>query len=257
MLEQEAFVLGYQAYIWGYPYVKTLLLKNEATHPQSRNYAPVNAFRYYDELAKPGFHDFTPTVEALMNVGWMDLSQGPIVLDVPKVADRYWSVVASDAGGAGTGVTSTVNLTAVNDAPALNANGSSPTFTEDGSAVTLFGSANAIPQETGQTLTGLTLTVTNVSDTTERLGVDGAAEYIAKHHLTGWYWRVVQEGSASPDDALELHTRYPDSYSLLEAMTLWAEHRPDLGRLGKLAQSKGIATHWQGKILQRLDYLSK
>ena len=91
----------------------------------------------------------------------------------------------------------------------------------------------------------------------ERLGVDGAAEYIAKHHLTGWYWRVVQEGSASPDDALELHTRYPDSYSLLEAMTLWAEHRPDLGRLGKLAQSKGMATHWQGKIQQRLDYLSK
>ena len=102
MLEQEAFVLGYQAYIWGYPYVKTLLLKNEATHPLSRNYAPVNAFRYYDELAKPGFHDFTPTVEALMNVGWMDLSQGPIVLDVPQVADRYWSVVAIDAGGSTT-----------------------------------------------------------------------------------------------------------------------------------------------------------
>jgi hypothetical protein len=102
MLEQEAFALGYQAYIWGYPYVKTLLLKNEATHPQSRNYAPVNQFRYYDELAKPGFHDFTPTVEALMNVGWMDLSQGPIVLDVPQVADRYWSVVANDAGGSTT-----------------------------------------------------------------------------------------------------------------------------------------------------------
>ena len=79
LLEQEAFALGYQAYIWGYPYVKTLLLKNEATHPESRNYAPVNQFRYYDELAKPGFHDFTPTVEALMNVGWMDLSLGLVL----------------------------------------------------------------------------------------------------------------------------------------------------------------------------------
>lgn len=99
LLEQEAFVIGYQAYLWGYPYVKTLLLQTEATHPQSPNYAPINQFRYYDELAKPGFHDFTPTVEALMNVGWMDLSQGPILLDVPTVPDRYWSVVASDAGG--------------------------------------------------------------------------------------------------------------------------------------------------------------
>lgn len=43
----------------------------------------------------------------------------------------------------------------------------------------------------------------------ERLGVEGAAECIAKHHLTGWYWRVVQEGSASPGDSLELHTRSP------------------------------------------------
>lgn len=99
LLEQEAFALGFQAYVWGYPYVKTLLLKSEATHPESRNYAPINQFRYYDELAKPGFHDFTPTVEALMNVGWVDVSQGPIVLEVPPIADRYWSVVANDAGG--------------------------------------------------------------------------------------------------------------------------------------------------------------
>lgn len=97
--EQEAFALGYMAYHWGYPYVKTHLLKNEATHPQSRNYAPLNQFRYYDELAKPGFHDFTPTVEALMNVGWLDLAQGPVLLNVPAMDDRYWSVVASDAGG--------------------------------------------------------------------------------------------------------------------------------------------------------------
>ncbi len=107
---------------------------------------------------------------ALRSVAFASSSNDPTATS----ASRTVTWVASDAGGVGTGVTSTVNLTAVNDAPALNANGSSPTFTEDGSAVTLFGSANAIPQETGQTLTGLTLTVTNVSDTTERLGVDGS-----------------------------------------------------------------------------------
>ncbi|MFC7411318.1 DUF4347 domain-containing protein [Hydrogenophaga atypica] len=107
---------------------------------------------------------------ALRSVTFASSSDDPTATS----ASRTITWVASDAGGASTGVTSTVNLTAVNDAPSLNANGSSPTFTEDGSAVTLFGSANAIPGESGQTLTGLTLTVTNVSDTTERLGVDGS-----------------------------------------------------------------------------------
>lgn len=97
--EQEAFAIGYQAYLWGYPYVKSLLLRREATHPSSRNHAPYNQFHRYTELAKPGFHDFTPTVEALMNVGWFDLSGGPLLIDVPEVLERYWSVVATDIAG--------------------------------------------------------------------------------------------------------------------------------------------------------------
>lgn len=97
--EQEAFAVGYQAYLWGYPYVKSLLLRREATHPESRNHAPYNQFHRYTELAKPGFHDFTPTVEALMNVGWFDLSGGPLLIDVPEVQERYWSVVATDIAG--------------------------------------------------------------------------------------------------------------------------------------------------------------
>lgn len=97
--EQEAFAIGYQAYLWGYPYVKSLLLRREASHPSSRNHAPYNQFHHYTELAKPGFHDFTPTVEALMNVGWFDLSGGPVMIDVPEVLNRYWSVVATDIAG--------------------------------------------------------------------------------------------------------------------------------------------------------------
>lgn len=91
----------------------------------------------------------------------------------------------------------------------------------------------------------------------ERLGTEGVAEYIAKNHLTGWYWRVVQEGCASPGDLLTLITRPPESFSLLAAMSLWAEHRPDLHQLRQLTQAKGIAAHWQSKIQQRLDYLSR
>ncbi|HRK38437.1 MAG TPA: Ig-like domain-containing protein, partial [Burkholderiaceae bacterium] len=88
-----------------------------------------------------------------------------------------FTVKAKDNGGAvsATAVQVTVNVTEVNDAPSLNANGSTPTFTEDGSAVTLFNSANASTNEAGQTLSGLTLTVTNVTDgASERLGIDGS-----------------------------------------------------------------------------------
>ncbi|MGY6536531.1 MAG: DUF1254 domain-containing protein [Pararhodobacter sp.] len=97
--EDQAFCAGYQAFVWGYPYVKGMLLRHGAMHPASSNHAALNAMHRYQSLARPGFHDFTPTVEALMNVGWMDLSQGPVLVEVPVIADRYWSVVLVDQVG--------------------------------------------------------------------------------------------------------------------------------------------------------------
>lgn len=96
---QEAFDIGFESFLWGYPYVKTMLLKNEATNPASANHAPFNQFRCFDTLAKPGFHDFTPTVELLMNVAWLDMSQGPVLLHVPAIEGRYWSVQVTDSAG--------------------------------------------------------------------------------------------------------------------------------------------------------------
>lgn len=72
--------------------------------------------------------------------------------------------------------TSTVNvdITEINDEPTLTATGSNPTFTESGSAASLFSGAAASTIESGQTFTGLTLTVTNVNDgTNEKLNIDG------------------------------------------------------------------------------------
>ncbi len=97
--ENEAFALGYQAAVWGYPYVKGMLLRKQATHPASRNHAPINDVHRYTALARPGFHDFTPTVEALMHVGWLDLAQGPVLVELPPIEGRYWSVVVTDAVG--------------------------------------------------------------------------------------------------------------------------------------------------------------
>ena len=52
--EHEAFAIGYHAYLWGYVYVKTMLLRDEATHPDYAACAPLNALCVHTELAKPG-----------------------------------------------------------------------------------------------------------------------------------------------------------------------------------------------------------
>jgi hypothetical protein len=58
-------------------------------------------------------------------------------------------------------------------APTLAATGATTTYTEDGSAVDLFSAVTAATNDSGQTFSGMTLTVTNVSDTTEYLGISG------------------------------------------------------------------------------------
>ncbi|WP_417451394.1 VCBS domain-containing protein, partial [Kordiimonas sp.] len=84
-----------------------------------------------------------------------------------------WSF--SDGTDTDTGST-TVSVTGVNDEPTLTATGSNPTFTEGGSASDVFNTVAASTVEAGQTITGLTLTVTNVSDTgNEILNIDGTA----------------------------------------------------------------------------------
>lgn len=94
--EHEAFSIGFQAYLWGYVYVKSMLLKEQATHPAYQGYAPVNSLRCHESLAKPGFTDFTPNVDVLMGLGWLDISLGPVLLHVPAMDDRYWSVQVTD-----------------------------------------------------------------------------------------------------------------------------------------------------------------
>ncbi|MCJ9429302.1 DUF4347 domain-containing protein, partial [Kordiimonas marina] len=68
-----------------------------------------------------------------------------------------------------------INVTGVNDAPTLTATGANPTEIV-GSAATLFTGAAASTIETGQTLTGFTLTVSNLTDgANEILGLDGSS----------------------------------------------------------------------------------
>jgi MOSC domain-containing protein YiiM len=91
----------------------------------------------------------------------------------------------------------------------------------------------------------------------ERFGCDGMALFIDQHLLTGWYWRVLEIGTVSPNDSLVVHEVANQAPTLHQAMTLWREHRPDLDALSQLAETHGIAKGWQDKIKQRVSYLMK
>ncbi|MFO1269208.1 MAG: DUF1254 domain-containing protein [Rubrivivax sp.] len=98
LAESEAFAVGYHAYLWGYVYVKSMLLRDEATHPDYKAYAPVNALHVHTELAKPGFTDFTPNIDTLYGLRLARPQQRPhVLMQVPAMGERYWTVQATDA----------------------------------------------------------------------------------------------------------------------------------------------------------------
>ena len=63
----------------------------------------------------------------------------------------------------------------INDPPVLTATATDPAFTEGGTTVKLYSGVTVSTVESGQVMTGMTLTVTNLSDgASEILGIDGS-----------------------------------------------------------------------------------
>jgi len=99
--------------------------------------------------------------------------------DDPGSSSRVVTITGlTDSGAsnnsANPNISSTVAVIPVNDAPTLSATATNPTFTEDGAAVDLFSGVSVSTVETGQTLIGLTLSVSNVANgSDEILSIDG------------------------------------------------------------------------------------
>lgn len=95
--EHEAFTIAYNAYLYGFVKVKGMLLQQKATHPKYHDYAPINQFAISKELAKPGFTDFTPNSDTYYGLAWLDVSKCPIIMEIPEVPTKYWTIQATDA----------------------------------------------------------------------------------------------------------------------------------------------------------------
>lgn len=97
LAEAEAFALGYQAYVTGAVYARSQILMEKDIHPKAVLNAPLNQFNIYPGLATPkATIDFTPNNDTVYGLAWLDLRQGPVLMTVPEVKGRYWTIQATD-----------------------------------------------------------------------------------------------------------------------------------------------------------------
>lgn len=97
LAEAEAFALGFQAYVVGAVYARSQMLMEHDIHPASPLHAPLNHFIVYPGLATPSSAtDSTPNNDTVYAFAWIDLSQGPVLLTIPEVKGRYYTIQATD-----------------------------------------------------------------------------------------------------------------------------------------------------------------
>jgi hypothetical protein len=89
-----------RAYVWGYPLVFAARLRQNMTlAPPQRDAAasrsaaaPINTFGHQRLLSDATYRvGVAPNVDTLYSVAWVDLADGPVVLDTPCFDDRYYT----------------------------------------------------------------------------------------------------------------------------------------------------------------------
>lgn len=88
-----------------------------------------------------------------------------------------------------------------------------------------------------------------------RHGVEGMTQHIAQHGIAGWYYRVLAAGEVGVGDAWTLLERVPEAVTLAEFHATLQQHRPALAALARLRAAPGLASGWQARLQQRIDWL--
>lgn len=90
----------------------------------------------------------------------------------------------------------------------------------------------------------------------DKFGHEGIARIIEQHSVQGWYYRVLQAGQMTVGDRITLLKR-PNTVSVRDFLTTYAQHRSNLAELQNLAACEGLSPKWSEKILKRIDYLQR
>jgi hypothetical protein len=75
-------------------------LHDQAVDTSSGSFTGFNRFLHQRQLATPAFDAFkTPNVDTLYSNAWLDLTGGPVVVEVPSIAGRYYTLQFVDMYG--------------------------------------------------------------------------------------------------------------------------------------------------------------
>ncbi|ACK72210.1 protein of unknown function DUF1254 [Gloeothece citriformis PCC 7424] len=98
--EEQAFQLGIEAYIYGYPLVLMEIsraLMTSVAAPEGMK-APINQFAHLRAFPDASFTAVvSPNADTLYSSAWLDVSLEPIILSVPDTAGRYYLMPMLDA----------------------------------------------------------------------------------------------------------------------------------------------------------------
>ncbi len=100
LTDSEAAELAEAAYVFGYPLVLMDVTRagSTAVSKPSGLKAPSNQFAHTREIPDVAFIDvISPNVDALYSTAWLDLAKEPIILSVPAIGGRYYSMQIMDA----------------------------------------------------------------------------------------------------------------------------------------------------------------
>jgi hypothetical protein len=90
-IEEDAYTLGVQAILWGYPMV---CIAQAAEANVRLGASQVNALSRTAKLETAAEqHPVTPSNMTVVASGWLDLREGPVVLHVPALMERRWYIV--------------------------------------------------------------------------------------------------------------------------------------------------------------------
>jgi hypothetical protein len=89
------------AYIWGFPLVNVIRTADFTTSPNvpaGPGRGPENTFNHLRVFPDSNFTDVVRTnVDTLYSIAYLDLENGPLILQIPPIADRYYSLQFIDA----------------------------------------------------------------------------------------------------------------------------------------------------------------
>jgi MOSC domain-containing protein YiiM len=90
-----------------------------------------------------------------------------------------------------------------------------------------------------------------------KFGVADMSRFVADHGVTGWYYRVIEEGDIGVGDGFELQERPAPQVTLARLWQANIAHRPALDELAELMAAPGLTLGWVQKLSERRDWLQR